>query len=184
MAEGEASGRPRRRWVLVLVAVFGIAVAGASGYALGRSSGEDLNRASDDARQVGERIGSARGTERGYREGLRAGKREGYQETYRKARRKTLREAGEQGTSPAPATRSCGDIATEGAGSYGVEGVNVICDIALQVARQWEMECASIPSGDCSVRAGFDCDYTQTGEELGSITCTDGNRRVTFQTGA
>ena len=185
MGSGEGGGGFRRGarslWLLMgLLALLGAVIAG---YLLGRSSGEDVNHARNEGRVAGERSGSARGAETGYRRGLRAGRRDGFREGYRRA---LAGAAGTgQGQAPAvPIRRSCGDIAEEGAGTYNVQSVNVICDIALQVARQWEMECAQRPSGDCTVRAGFACDYQQTGYELGSIACSDGDRRVTFATGA
>lgn len=167
-------------WALVLV--FAALLVAGGGYFLGRSGGEDLERARSDGRAAGERAGSAAGAERGYRSGLRKGRRQGYRSAYRTALRTKLRKGPGQ-VNVAPTRRSCGDIATEGAGSYNVHSVNVICDIALQVARQWEAECAQA-GGDCTVRAGFTCDYQQTAYELGSITCSDNSRRVTFQTGS
>lgn len=170
------------RFVWIVVSALALAAIG-GGYLLGRSGGEDLDRARSEGREAGQRAGAARGAERGYELGLGAGRREAFRRSYREARARTLRERRGE-IAVAPTHRSCGDLVSEGAGSYGVESTNLICDIAVQVARQWEMECAATPEGDCTVNAGFYCDYTQTGYELGSITCTEGDRRVTFETGA
>jgi len=112
-----------------------------------------------------------------------AGRKRAYRSTYGRTFRRAIR-AGQEEIAVGPVSRSCGDLANEGAGTYGVASVNVICDIALQVARQWELECATAPSGDCTVNAGFACDYTQVALELGNITCTQDDRTVTFETGA
>lgn len=177
MDGSEGRGGPRRAvfWWLLAFGLLTVLAVGGGGYLLGRSSGEDLNQARSEGRALGERAGSARGAESGYRTGLRLGHREGYRQAYRRALRAATRK-GEPQNVPAPVHRSCGDIAEEGAGTYNVNSTNVICDIALQVARQWEMECAQQPSGDCTVKAGFACDYRQVAHELGNITCSEGKR--------
>jgi hypothetical protein len=173
----------RRIAVPVVLAVLVIVGTAACGYALGRASGEDLTAARDAGRASGQQAGAARGAERGYRAGLKNGERQAYRLAYRQARERTIN-AGRGEIAAQPVNRSCGNLVESGAGSYNVQSVNVICDIALQVARQWEMECAITPEGDCTVRTGFFCDYTQTGYELGTIACTNGTRQVTFETGA
>ena len=173
--------RIRPLWLLVIIVIAFVAAAG--GYVFGRSTGEDLDRARTDGRAIGERIGSASGAERGYRAGLGDGRRQAYRAAYRAALRRTLRR-GKLELDTTPVRRSCGDLAEQGAGSYNVQSVNVICDIALQVGRQWAAECAQTAGGDCTVRAGFACDYQEVGYERGEINCTDGSRRVTFETGA
>ena len=157
--------------------------AGGAGYAVGRSTGEDLEEARSDGRAAGERSGSARGAARGYRQGFQRGRRRAYRSAYRKALARTLASGAGQ-ISARPVNRSCGNLVEEGAGTYNVQSVNVVCDIARQVATQWEGECATRPSGSCTVRAGFACSYQEIGEELAAITCTDSDRRVTFQSGA
>ena len=85
---------------------------------------------------------------------------------------------------PAPKTVRCGDLVESGAGTYDVRATGVDCETAIVVARQWESECASASDGSCEVTLGFACAYAQTGYELGSITCTMGDRKVSFQTGS
>ena len=113
---------------------------------------------------------------------MRAGRRQAFRASYRSARRRTI-EARAGDVAPEPISRSCGNLVETGAGSYNIESVAVICDIALQVARQWEMECAANPTATgTSMRESFAT--TQTGFELGTLTCTGGSLQVTFETGA
>ncbi len=155
--------------------------AGGVGYVVGRSGGEDLDRARSEGRAAGERSGSARGAQRGYREGLQEGRRRTYRDAYERALTDTLGEGSEPSTTPV--SRSCGNLAEEGAGTYKVQSVDVICDIARQVATQWEMECTQTRSA-CTVRAGFSCSFAEAGIEQVRVTCVDGERRVTFESGA
>ena len=120
--------------------------------------------------------GAEEGSRRGHRAGLESRTTAGVPVRHtRRARDRTIA-AGASDVAPEPISRSCGNLVETGAGSYNVRSVDVICDIALQVARQWEMECASNSGGDCTVLAGFYCDYTQTGYELGTISCTSGEQ--------
>lgn len=162
----------------VLVVLLAAAAAG-GGYALGVGQGEDLERAKSEGAALGKRTGGARGAETGYRAGLKAGHRAGYRKAYKRALEQEP---------PAPAAslpkESCGDLATDGAGTYTVESVGVECGEARQVAEQWEEQCADEPSGDCQVSAGFYCNFEEVAIEQANITCASGNRRVTFESGA
>ena len=160
-----------------------VAGAGGGGYALGRASGEDLERARASGQAQGQKAGAARGAERGYRVGLAKGKKTGYRAGYRTERKRVLR-GGQSKVAAAPVNRSCGNLVEDGAGTYNVSSVDVVCDLAKQVARQWEMQCANQPSGSCTVGLDFSCSYSRPGYELGSISCTNADRRVSFETGA
>jgi hypothetical protein len=176
-------GRVRRTWLWAIGAFILVLAAAAGAYAFGNASGEDLAAARANGRAKGQRAGAARGAEKGYRDGLARGKKQGYKAAVRQAKKKTLI-GGQAEVAAAPVSRSCGNLVENGAGTYSISSVDVICDIARQVARQWEMQCASKPSGSCTVGAGFACSYKQVGEELGNITCTSGDRRVAFENGA
>lgn len=180
----EAPGNRKRVWWMaaVIVALLATLVGGAA-YLLARNSGEDLDRARAKGDREGVRLGSRAGTERGLESGERAGEKRAFKPAYRRARARTIK-GGAGTTAAAPVSRSCGDLVESGAGTYKVQSVNTVCDIATQVARQWEDQCASQPSGTCTVRAGFACTYVDAGIELGRITCTSGSRKVTFETGA
>jgi hypothetical protein len=165
-------------------------MAGAAGYLLGDAagatatdSGSERTEAQRNAAARAAADTARRSEQRGYYAGLSQGRRDG------RARGEAVGKGA--GTTAATTeraaetvTRSCGDLAQDGAGTYGVASVNVECTTARQVAQQWETECASQPSGDCTVSTGFACNYEQTGEELGSITCSNADRKVTFENGA
>jgi len=85
---------------------------------------------------------------------------------------------------PQAVKRSCGDLARRGFGIGNLESVDVDCDTARRVTREWEAECATRPSGSCSVSSGFACEFREVGFEGGDVSCTKGNRRVDFMTGA
>lgn len=88
------------RWVAVgALALVLVLSAGAGGYALGRSSGEDLDAARAAGERAGQAEGAALGEERGTKEGLRAGRKQGYKEAYAKAQREA---PDTEPTAPAP----------------------------------------------------------------------------------
>lgn len=68
---------------LVAVAVVAlIAVVGAGAYLAGRSTGEDLGEAREQAAAAGEKQGAELGKWEGYRQGFRAGRERGFGQTY------------------------------------------------------------------------------------------------------
>ena len=84
--EPKSEGGPKKRvalWAGIAVAVAVIAAGG--GYALGVSSGEDLDQARVLGAREGTIIGTERGTVRGKAVGLKVGKKVGYKQTYKKA---------------------------------------------------------------------------------------------------
>jgi hypothetical protein len=153
-----------------------LAAGGAlAGYSLGVSGGADLGGAKGRGEAEGERSGAARGTRGGYRTGLRAGRRTGYRKAY---------DGGLEVTPEPVAERDCGNLVESGAGTYAVKAKGADCDLARNVARQWETECATGGDGSCRVSAGYECVYRDAGYELGYITCTSGSAQVRFETGA
>ena len=87
------------RWALVLALA---ALAGAGGYLVGRSGGEDLDAARAAGEKKGQAEGAAQGAQRGFEEGFAEGRKTGYRETYKKARRAAYERAlAEGGGNPA-----------------------------------------------------------------------------------
>ncbi len=78
-------------WAAAVVAL--ALAAGAGGYALGSSSGEDLAAARRDGARAGQQAGTASGTRQGTRDGLRAGRKLGFRPAYKKAYRAAYRRA-------------------------------------------------------------------------------------------
>jgi hypothetical protein len=170
--------------VLLTVAIIFVAAGtAAGGYFFGRDSAPDADAAREEGADLGRREGVRMGEERGYQRGYEEGRKRGRRQGAREAR-----EEQESASVPAaptePVEKACGDLATSGAGTYNVRAQGLECTLAITVARQWESECASEPDGSCVTPAGFDCRYEQAGIELGYITCTSGDRRVQFETGA
>ena len=77
--------------------VVGIAAIGAGGYAIGRSSGEDLDAAAAAGTRAGNATAARDGREEGYAQGLRLGRKRGYEaafpEAYRAAYARQFRAA-------------------------------------------------------------------------------------------
>ena len=89
----DAIPKPRRRLAALAAAVVAIA-AGASGYVLGDSAGNDLQEAREAGARSGEIEGSDRGSQKGYDEGFEAGFREGKARGTRDTYYKALAKAG------------------------------------------------------------------------------------------
>ncbi len=105
MAVDREAGRsgPVVRWVIV--AVVGMAAAAGGGYALGRSTGADLDGARTRGEKTGAARGSALGAQRGFAEGLKAGRQAGYDQTYRRAYKTAYKRATDQGSQKGDSAR-------------------------------------------------------------------------------
>lgn len=166
----------RQSLILVAACIFIAAI----GLLVGHSQGGDLDAATAEGRATGAEAGAKRGTELGYRAGYRTAYADASQKAFRSAKKRAMKR-GATSIKATPVLRECGDLAEEGAGTYSVRSENVVCDIARQVAYQWESQCAAT---SCSVPAGFACSTVQVGYELSNTTCLSGSRKVTFESGS
>jgi hypothetical protein len=91
-----------RRYAIVAALSGAIILVAASGYVLGKSSGEDLDAARLSGAKHGRAEGAARGAEQGFSSGYSAGRkrgyRQGYKSAYRKARNTPIEQGGSQQT--------------------------------------------------------------------------------------
>src|SRR5688500_18912344 len=94
-------GRVRRAALIVASAAL-LGGLGAGGYALGKSSGEDLDAASAEGTAQGQLKGAAKGAEEGYAEGFATGREQGYDRTYDDAYRAAYTQAFEDAGLEAP----------------------------------------------------------------------------------
>lgn len=85
--------RPARRLLALVGAIVLIVAVGVGGYVVGRSSGEDLDRARIEGAEAGRADGADAGAKRGYAEGLKVGRKRGYEQTYSSAYRSAFRQA-------------------------------------------------------------------------------------------
>jgi hypothetical protein len=87
-----ADRRGSRRRLAVLGGLLIVcALAGAGGYLVGESSGEDLRAARARGEEAGLRDAREAAARRGYTQGLKAGKKEGYRATYKRSYRTAYR---------------------------------------------------------------------------------------------
>ena len=92
--EPKSEGEPKKRLALWLgIAAAVVVIAAGGGYALGVSSGEDLEQAQALGAREGTIIGTERGTVRGKAVGLKVGKKVGYKQTYKKAYHRAYQKA-------------------------------------------------------------------------------------------
>jgi hypothetical protein len=85
---------PPKRRLVALVAVLLAIAAGAGGYALGKSTGADLEAARAQGARSGKVEGADRGSQKGYDQGFEAGFRQAKARGYRNAFYKALSAAG------------------------------------------------------------------------------------------
>lgn len=133
----------RQRWVLGLVVTMLTLAASVAGYAIGSSSGEDLDTARLSGERAGERSGAAQGSERGYDKGFEEGRSDAYAAASDKAEANADPTAPE---APAPAAKAqdegdqqldCGTVMAAGQ-AIGVKVDNFygtspeLCDSAFE----------------------------------------------------
>lgn len=80
--------RMPRRAVLSIAAVMVIAGMGVGGYAIGRTTGADVDQARQEGLVAGEREGAAKGAQEGYDRGFRLARQEAYRQSFSRARKR------------------------------------------------------------------------------------------------
>jgi hypothetical protein len=160
--------------VMATVAVLGV---GLGGYAVGKSSGEDLSAARSAGQQQGRDRGIKRGAEVGTQDGFSAGRRAGFRHSYKTAYRAAYRKALAVRTpSRPPGHTVANDCASTGA-EPNISGLSVrgmTCGQAQGVISSFGAISAHFTV------VGFSCDRLSGGDLGGTWRCARGASAFRF----
>jgi hypothetical protein len=167
------------------IAAAAITVGAVACFLIGHSTGADVAGARADGASSGSRIGAASGAEAGFSTGYADGREKAYKVAFAKSKREVLRKEAKAARAAAavPVTRECGSDQSQGVGVGAIASVGASCEVAVEVAQQWQSECGQDADGSCAVSAGFACTLDNVASELSKIVCTNGSKQVTFETG-